>query len=188
MIRINLLPHREEKRRQRRQHFYLQAGLMVALGAVIGVAGHAHLARQIAHQEGRNALLRDEITLLDREIVEISNLRQRIDALLARKQVIESLQGQRGETVHLFNELVYRMPDGVRLESLRQADRVVTLVGHAQSNARVSHLMRNLEASPYLGGATLVEVRSASVNHRRLSEFTLNIQVQRPGRDQGAGL
>ena len=184
MIRINLLPHREEKRKQRRQNFYVSAVLMIVLGAAIGFAGHTYLSGNVSSQESRNAFLQTEIASLDREIAEIRNLRQQIEDLLARKQVIESLQSNRAETVHLLNELVHRMPEGVRLNSIRQSGSLVTLVGYAQSNARVSHLMRNLDASPYLGDPGLVEVKSTVVNNRRLSEFTLNIRIQRPGQDE----
>ena len=184
MIRINLLPHREEKRKQRRQQFYVWAVFMIVLGAAIGFAGHTYLAGIVSSQEARNAFLRTEISALDRQIAEIRTLRQQIENLLARKQVIESLQSNRAETVHLFNELVHRMPEGVRLNSLRQSGSQVTLVGYAQSNARVSHLMRNLDASPYLGDPRLVEVKSAVVNNRRLSEFTLIIRIQRPGQGE----
>ena len=183
MIRINLLPHRELKRAAQRQQFYVTLVLMIVLGAGIGFAGHTYLSGNVSQQEARNAFLRSEIAALDREIAEIRTLREQIDALRSRKQVIESLQGNRAETVHLFNELVHRMPEGVRLNSLRQSGNVVTLVGYAQSNARVSHLMRNLDASPYLGQARLIEVRSAVLNNRRVSEFTLNVRIQRPTED-----
>ena len=111
MIRINLLPHRIAKRRQRRQQFY--AGRRHgAAGALIGFGVHMVSRRHIEDQEGRNAFLKEEIGRLDRDIAEIRRLREQIDAMLARKQVIESLQGTRAETVHLFNELAQRLPDG----------------------------------------------------------------------------
>lgn len=180
MIRINLLPHREEKRKERRQQFYTIAGGMVLLGAAIALLVHTIYAGYIERQESKNAFFKAEIAKLDKDISEIKRLREQIDALLARKQVIESLQGSRAETVHLFNELAERMPDGVYLKSVRQAAQKVTLVGYAQSNARVSSLMRALDESPFLQEPGLVEVKAATVNARRVSEFTLNISIEKP--------
>ena len=180
MIRINLLPHRIAKRRQRRQQFYALAAGMVLLGALIGFGVHMIYAGHIERQEARNAFLKQEIARVDRDIAEIRRLREQIDAMLARKQVIESLQTTRAETVHLFNELAHRMPDGVYLKSIQQNGRRVTLVGYAQSNARVSHLMRNLESSPFLELPVLVEAKAARLDSRRVSEFTLGIGIRQP--------
>lgn len=180
MIRINLLPHRVEKRRLRRQQFYVIAAAMVVLGALVGFAVHAVYSSHIESQEARNTFLKNEIAKLDRDIAEIRRLKEQIDAMLARKQVIESLQTTRAETVHLFNELAHRMPDGVYLKSIQQNGRRVTLVGYAQSNARVSHLMRNLESSPFLELPVLVEAKAARLDSRRVSEFTLGIGIRQP--------
>ena len=188
MIRINLLPHRAEKRKERRQQFYVMVTLMIMLGAGIGYAGHMYVTGLIEQQERRNTLLRNDIAELDKEIAEIRSLRQEIEDLVNRMRVIESLQGNRAEVVHLLNELVHRMPEGVRLTSLRQTGTQVTLVGNAQSNARVSHLMRSLESSPVLAQAGLVEVRSAVVGGRRMSEFTLNISIVRPSNEEIDGV
>lgn len=183
MIRINLLPHRAEKRKERRQQFYVFAAAAVVLGAAIALLVHTIYAGYIEGQEAKNDFLKAEIVKLDAEIAEIRLLRQQIDALLARKQVIESLQGSRAETVHLFNELARRMPEGVYLSSVRQTPQQVNLVGYAQSNARVSNLMRSLDESPFLQNPGLVEVKAATVNNRRVSEFTLNIGIERPSAD-----
>lgn len=180
MIRINLLPHREERRRQRRQQFYVLSGMMVVLGALIGLLVHTIYASYIGEQDARNAYFKAEIATLDQDIAEIRRLREQIDALLARKRVIESLQGTRAQTVHLFNELAQAMPDGVYLKSAKQAGQRVTLVGYAQSNARVSHLMRNIDASPFLEQPVLVEVKAATINGRRVSEFTLGMSIEQP--------
>jgi type IV pilus assembly protein PilN len=184
MMRINLLPHREQKRRERRKQFFVMSGLMVALGAAIAFLGHTYVSGFVEQQERRNDFLKAENSKLDQEIAQIRRLRDQIDALLARKQVIESLQGNRAETVHLFNELAQRMPDGVHLRSLRQAGSRVTLTGYAQSNGRVSHLYGGLDASPFLGNPTIVEVKSALVNNRRMSDFTVQISIERPSNDQ----
>ena len=183
MIRINLLPHRIAKRRQRRQQFYALAAGMVLLGALIGFGVHMIYAGHIERQEARNAFLKQEIARVDRDIAEIRGLREQIDAMLARKQVIESLQTNRTETVQVFNELAKQMPEGVYLKALKQSGPKINLTGYAQSNARVSTLMRNLEASPHLERADLVEVKAATLNNRRVSEFNLNVAIERPKTD-----
>lgn len=180
MIRINLLPHREEKRRERRQQFFAISGAMVVGGLLIALLVHSIYAGYIERQERKNAFLKAEIAKLDQQIAEIKRLRDQINALLARKQVIESLQGRRAEAVHLFNELALRMPEGVYLKSVKQVGGRVTLVGYAQSNARVSHLMRGLDESPFFTQPGLVEVKAATVANRRVSEFTLGISIERP--------
>lgn len=177
MIRLNLLPHRAARRRQRRRQFYLISLLMVLFGLLAGVAVHTLRSGQLEAQQARNAFLQAEILQLDVEIAEIGRLGEQIDALLARKQVIESLQGTRAEAVHLFNELAAGVPEGVYLKSARQNGARVLLSGYAQSNARVSNLMRNLESSPVLERPTLVEVKAATVEGRPLSEFILAIDV-----------
>lgn len=187
MIRINLLPHRELKRRERRQQFYVVSGLMVALGLAIAVLVHGIMAGYIERQDRKNEFFKAEIAKLDTEIAEIRRLREQIDALVARKQVIEDLQSNRAETVHLFNELTKRMPSGVYLRSVKQNGGRITLVGYAQSNSRVSHLMRNLDESPFLQQPGLVEVKSATLNNRRVSEFTLNISTERPKAEETGG-
>lgn len=180
MIRINLLPHRIEKRRQRRQQFYLLAGAMAVLGALIGLLVHVLYDLRVERQDARNAFLKTEIARLDQEIAEIRRLREQIDAMLARKQVIEALQSTRAETVHLFNELALSLPEGVYLKSVKQSGRRVTLAGFAQSNARVSHLMRNLDASAFLEQPVLIETKAATEESRRVSEFTLGIGIVPP--------
>lgn len=190
MIRINLLPHREIKRRQRRTQFFVVSGLMVALGAAIGLVGHLFMAGRVDNQESRNNFLKAEIRTLDTELAEIRRLRSQIDALVARKQVIETLQANRLQPVHMFNDLVSQLPEGVYLRSVRQSGSRITLNGHAQSNARVSNLMRSMDESPYIANPGLVEVKTAVVAGRRLSEFTLNLQLVRPqpeAKDASAG-
>ena len=185
MIRINLLPHREEKRKARRQQFFALSGLLIVLGGLIVFLIHSIIGGYISRQEAKNAFLKKEIAVLDKEIDEIKRLKDQTDALLSRKQVIETLQGNRAETVHLFNELARQTPEGVYLKSLKQTGLNITLTGFAQSNARVSTLMRNLEASPILGQPNLVEIKSASVANRRVSDFGMNVAVIRAQADAG---
>lgn len=183
MIRINLLPHREEKRKARRQQFALFAAVVALAGLAIWFIGHTIIAGYVDGQEEKNAFLKQGIAVLDKEISEIKGLREQADALLSRKQVIESLQTNRTETVQVFNELAKQMPEGVYLKALKQSGPKINLTGYAQSNARVSTLMRNLEASPHLERADLVEVKAATLNNRRVSEFNLNVAIERPKTD-----
>lgn len=177
--RINLLPHREERRKAARQHFFVIGGGTALLGALIVVAMHGFYAAKIETQDERNRFLKSEIAKLDKEIAEINKLKSEIQALLARKQVIETLQTDRAQTVHLLDELVRQMPEGVYLKSVRQRGLAVNVIGYAQSNARVSTLMRNIESSPWLASPGLVEVKASTVEKRRVSEFNLNFQVKR---------
>ncbi len=179
MNRINLLPHREERRKRARQHFFVVAGGTAAVGALIVVAVHGFYNAQIETQNDRNRFLKNELVKLDKDIAEIKKLRDEIQALLARKRVIETLQADRAQTVHLLDELVKQMPEGVYLKSVTQRGLRVNLLGYAQSNARVSTLMRNIEASPWLEQPVLVEVRAANVDKKRVSEFNLNLSLKR---------
>ena len=179
MIRINLLPHREEMRKARRQQFGLFAALAAVAGLAVWFVGHTIIAGYIDSQDEKNTFLKQEIAVLDKEISEIKGLREQAEALLSRKQVIESLQTNRTETVQVFNELARQMPEGVFLKTLKQTGSRINLTGYAQSNARVSNLMRNLDASPYLQNAELIEVKASVLNTRRVSEFNLNVTLER---------
>jgi type IV pilus assembly protein PilN len=179
MARINLLPHREERRQRARQHFYVLAGGTAILGAVIVFAMHTFYAAKIEWQDDRNRFLKGEIATLDKQIAEINKLRGEIQALLARKQIVETLQADRAQTVHLLDQLVKQMPEGVYLRSISQKGLRVNMVGYAQSNARVSTLMRNIESSPWLEQPVLVEVKAANVDKKRVSEFTLFMSLKR---------
>jgi type IV pilus assembly protein PilN len=180
IARINLLPHRDERRKRARQHFFVIGGGTALVGALVVMAMHGFYAAKIDAQVERNRFLKSEVAKLDKEIAEINKLKDEIQALLARKQVIETLQTDRAQTVHLLDELVRQMPDGVYLKSVLQKGMSVNVVGYAQSNARVSTLMRNIESSPWLAAPGLVEVKASSVEKRRVSEFNLNFQLKRP--------
>lgn len=179
MIRINLLPHREEKRKSLRQQFYALTGLIAVLAGLIVVLVHGVIAGYIGQQEGKNEFLKKEIAILDKDIDEIKRLKEQTNALLSRKGVIESLQGSRAETVQLFNELARQVPAGIYLKSLKQAGNNISISGIAQSNARVSTLMRNLEASPLMERPDLVEIKAITQNNRRFAEFNLNVVITR---------
>lgn len=187
MIRINLLPWREERRKARRQQFFALAGVVVVAAAVIWFLGYGAINGYIGAQDGANAFLKSEIALLDKDIQEIQRLKEQTDSLLSRKRIIESLQANRTETVHLFNELLRQVPEGVYLRSIKQAGDKINLVGYAQSNARVSTLMRNLEASPVMERPDLVEIKAAMIGNRRLSEFNLNVAITRQTTEENKG-
>jgi len=178
--KINLLPHREERRKRARVHFAVMGGMTALLGIVIVAVGWFALSQQISAQEDRNKFLKAEIAKLDKEIDEIKEVKDKIAALLARKQVIETLQTDRVQTVYLLDELVRQMPEGVFLKSVKQRGAGVELVGYAQSNARVSTLMRNIESSPWLASPSLVEVKAVNLGKMRISEFNLRLQLKRP--------
>src|SRR6185295_8891985 len=178
--KINLLPHREERRKRARTHFAVLGGMTAALGAVIVGAVWFVYQQSISAQEDRNRFLKAEIAKLVKEIDEIKEVKEKIDALLARKQVIETLQADRVQTVYLLDELVRQMPEGVFLKSVKQRGPGVELFGYAQSNARVSTLMRNIESSPWLSNPNLIEIKAATLGKMRISEFNLKLALKRP--------
>jgi type IV pilus assembly protein PilN len=180
MIRINLLPHREMKRAAQQRSFIMAAVAMLALGTGVVFLVHGVLASRIEAQQARNKFLDQEIAVLDKQIEEIRRLREQTQQLLARKRVVETLQSNRAEVVQLFDQIARQLPDGVYLRNIKQTGTKVNIIGYAQSNARVSTLLRNLESSPWLDNATLVEIKVATVNTQRLNEFNLNVDVARP--------
>jgi type IV pilus assembly protein PilN len=186
MIRINLLPHREEKRKARRQQFYALLGMVSVLAALIVFLVHSVIAGIISDQEARNELIKKEIAVLDKQLDQIKRLKEQTQALLVRKQIIESLQRDRAEAVRLLTEMTRQMPEGVYIRSLKQDGVKIALTGYAQSNARVSTLMRNIEASPWLEKPQLVEIKAVIVDKRRLNEFNMNAFLKRePIQDGG---
>jgi type IV pilus assembly protein PilN len=179
MVRINLLPHREQKRQARQRQFVSMAiGLAILAVAIVGLV-HIVIAARIDDQNSRNSLLKTEIAKLDEQIKEIDRLRDQTQALLARKQVVETLQSNRTEAVHLLDQLVRQLPDGIYLKSVKQAGAKVTLDGYAQSNARVSTLMRNIESSPWLTSPELIEIKSVALDKQKVNEFILALQLKR---------
>lgn len=177
MIRVNLLPHREEKRKARRTQFFALTGMILVLAGLIWFFGFLTIGRWIASQDEKNAFLKREIAVLDKDIDEIKRLKEQTEIMLSRNRVIESLQATRAETVHLFSELARQVPEGVYLKTAKQTARKVTLTGYAQANARVSELMQKLDASPLLERPTLIEIKSANVGRARLSEFMMTVEI-----------
>jgi type IV pilus assembly protein PilN len=179
MIRINLLPHREEAKKAKREQFFVLSGLVSVLGALIVFAGYTLIDGQVSAQSGNNDFLKKEIAVLDKQLDQIKRLKEQTQALLSRKQVIENLQRDRGETVYLLSEMVKQVPEGIFLKTMKQDGLNVSLTGYAQSNARVSALMRNIEASPWLENPQLIEVKASLLNNRRVNEFSMNFVLTR---------
>lgn len=186
MIRVNLLPWRAERRKAQRKHLAILALGMSAIAVGLALLVHIGIASTISLQEGRNHYLKNENARLDKEIDEIKKLREEIAALLARKQVIERLQADRSQVVNLLDQLVRQTPDGIYLKSLKQTGVRVNVTGYAQSNARVSTLMRNVGSSPYLENPQLVEIKTATVNNKRVSEFNMNFGIKRTQTEEAA--
>lgn len=183
MIRINLLPHRELARAARRRQFNILLGIAVAAGVVVVMLGHTVIAARQSTQDARNAFLTQEIAKLDGQIGEIKKIREQTQALLERKQVVETLQSNRTEVVHLFDQMIRLLPDGLYLKSFKQAGDIVTISGYTQSSARVSTLMRSLDDSPWFESASLVEIKAATVNNLRANEFVLTVKQTRQQAD-----
>ncbi|MBG9389694.1 PilN domain-containing protein [Caenimonas aquaedulcis] len=192
MILINLLPHREAARKRRRDAFYTALGASALMGGVIAGIIFLWFAAQISAQQERNTLLANEIKKLESQIKDIANLQSEIAALRARQQAVEDLQADRNLPVHLLNELVKQLPDGVFVSSLKQENQVVTLTGMAQSNERVSELLRNLgNNSPWLSRPELIEITAGSValtprDTRRVANFTMRVRLLRASEAQKA--
>ncbi len=177
MIRVNLLPHRAEKRKARQLQFIILSVLsLVAAVVVIGLV-HVAIITQISYQERRNNYLNQEISILNKQIEEIKKLREQTQALLARKTVVENLQATRSDVVHLLDQMLRILPDGVYLKSLKQSGYKISLTGYARSSARVSTLMRAIEDSPWLDSPVLIEVHATTVDKTRLNEFSLTFNL-----------
>ncbi len=177
MIRVNLLPHRAERRKARQLQFIIFSVISLVLGAVLVGFVHVAISTEIAYQERRNDYLKQEISMLDKQILEIKKLREQTEALLARKTVVENLQSTRSDVVHLMDQMLRILPDGVYLKTLKQTGYKISIDGYAQSSARVSTLMRSIQDSPWLDTPTLIEVHATSVGSTRLSEFALNFNL-----------
>lgn len=187
MILINLLPHREEKRRLRKQAFFAGLGLSVVAGAVVVALWYAVQMRMIATQQARNDVLSSAIHKLDEEIKDVSALKAEIDALKARQRAVEDLQTDRNMPVYLLNELVAQTPEGIYLTSIRQNGQSVTVAGFAQTNERVSEFLRNTNTkSTWLERPELVEIKAATQttkdarDPKRMFDFSMRLSLRRP--------
>jgi type IV pilus assembly protein PilN len=180
MAHINLLPWREELRKQKQREFGITAAGSVVIAGLIVLLSHLHVDGMINDQNQRNAFLQNEITVLNQRIGRIQQLEAMKQDLLARMNVIQELQSSRPESVHLLDELVRTLPDGVYLNKFSQRDRGLTMEGAAQSNARVSDYMRNIDSSEWFTGPRLDLIRSSEVNRRRIADFTLRGNQKSP--------
>lgn len=191
MIRVNLLPHREEKRKRRQQQFAVLAGISAAISLLIAGSIWFFLDQQVTQQQANVNYMKVEIAKLDKQIEEIRKIREETASLLAKKQVVEGLQSNRSEPVQLLDQLLRQLPEGVYLKGVKQTGAKVNVTGYAQSNARVSTLMRNLGASPYLENPELVEIKavvSPDKAANRINEFNMNISIKRAQLEDGQGL
>jgi len=185
MMRINLLPHREEKRKARQKQFAVLAGLTAVLALAVAGMLWVLFDGQVANQNNRNKYLNDEIAKLEKQIDEIKKIREETASLLAKKQVVEGLQSNRSEPVYLLDQLLRQLPEGLYLKSIKQTGTKINVTGYAQSNARVSAFMRNIEASPYLENPNLIEIKAVTVNSQRANEFSLDFGIKRAKADDG---
>lgn len=191
MIRVNLLPHRAEKRKARQLQFIVLSAISLVAGAAIVGFVHVAIGTQISYQDRRNAYLKQEIAVLDKQIEEIKKLKEQTQSLLARKTVVENLQSTRSDAVHLLDQMLRILPEGgVYLKSIKQSGYKISLVGYSQSNARVSTLMRSIEDSPWLDSPVLIEIRTVTLSGTpntsggapasggsRISEFSLTFNL-----------
>jgi type IV pilus assembly protein PilN len=176
MATINLLPWREDCRRERKRQFFIILGTAAGITLGIIVLVHGLFTQLIEHQQVRNKYIEDQIALLDKKITEIRELEKEKQRLLDRIRAIETLQTSRPVIVHLFDELVTTLPEGVFLTEISQQGDAIAIKGVAQSNARVSSFMRNIEVSPWLKSPHLEVVEATAQDGRRLSNFTLKVQ------------
>ncbi|MDR0247301.1 MAG: PilN domain-containing protein [Burkholderiales bacterium] len=190
--RINLLPYRQEKRARKLREFNVMVVLAFVAGAVIVFAAWKWFDSRIETQLARNQLLQSEIAKLDKQIKEIDKLREEIRQAVERKKTVEALQANRSQAVHLLDQMVHQLPEGLYLQSLKQKGNTVTVVGYAQSNAHVSAFMRNVEASKWLANPRLVEIKLTELKQDRqaptkgaaiskgttVNEFTLSFDVK----------
>lgn len=190
MILINLLPHREAARKRRREAFFITLGVAALIGILICFAMYSWYLAQIENQRGRNTFLQTEITHLDDQIKDIAALQAEISSLKARQNAVEDLQGNRNMPVYLLSELVKQLPDGVYINSLKQENQTVLISGVAQSNERVSELLRNLSnSSPWLTKPELVEITAGTValsarDQRRVANFSMRLEIKRTSDQQ----
>jgi len=184
MAKINLLPWRAERRKQREREFYMMllgAGVAALAALLLAIGWMDHL---IGDQTDRNTYFQQQIKTLDKQIEEIKELDKTRSALLTRKEIIEQLQSNRSQMVHLFDEMVRTIPDGVRLTSMKQAGDTLTLEGIAESNSRVAAYMRNIDGSPWMGRSDLRKIEnktgSKDVDKKMPYEFSLDVKLRKP--------
>ena len=180
MAKINLLPWRTERRKLREREFFMMLGAAAVAAVLAVLLWMFWMNARLDNQDSRNNYMADQITQLDSKLTEIKRLEETKSKLLARKQIIEQLQANRSQMVHLFDELVKTIPDGVRLTSMKQDGDSLTLAGVAQSNASVATYMRNLDASPWLKRSDLQQTEAKGNDKRDRFEFGLVVKLTSP--------
>ena len=194
MILINLLPYREERRKRRKAAFFAGLGLAGLLGAGVVVAAFLLLQFLTSEQQSRNQYIQNEITRLEAQIKDIADLKTEIESLKSRQRAVEDLQTDRNTPVQLLNDLARLAPEGVYLTAIRQAEKVVTISGIAQTNERVSEFLRNVSRnSEWLEQPDLIEVKLANVStntrdQRRLLDFSMKVSIKTPPRENASGV
>jgi type IV pilus assembly protein PilN len=178
MMRINLLPHRQIKRAERQREFGLMALMAAGAACAVIFLGWQFLGAQRDVQIERNTRLETAIAALDKEIADIKDLKDQINNVLERKQIVENLQTNRSQAVVILDELTRQLPEGLYLKSIKQTGNLITLEGVADTNARVATLVRNLSVSNWMELPNLVEIKSLTVNNVKQNEFTLNVSLK----------
>jgi type IV pilus assembly protein PilN len=185
MAHINLLPWRDELRKQKQQQFAVVTAGIAIMGALLVLLAHMQMSALIDNQNQRNQFLQKEIAELETRIAKIKDLEKTKAALLARMEIIQQLQHSRPRTVHLMDQLVYTLPDGVYLDRISQTGEALTLSGIAQSNARVSAYMRNIDGSDWMNNPKLDVIETKDKERRRSAEFVLRANQATPGETEG---
>lgn len=182
-FKINLLPYRDEVKKQRKQQFILLAAAVVVAGGALVLTVNGGIAAKLDTQNSRNKFLKERTESVKKEIDEIKNLKEQLAAMLARKTVVENLQLNRADAVLVMEELQKRLPEGMYLKMMRQTGEKIVITGYTQSNGKVATFARNLEDSPYLQGSEIVEVKSVAnptnAKAPNVNEFTLNVLMER---------
>lgn len=187
MIYINLMPWRERRRAERQKQFQIFIGLSVLAGAALVFSAYSYMGSRIDHQNQRNQMLQSEIRTLDRQIARIRELDRERRRLVERIEIVQTLQASRPEAVHLFDQIVLTLPDGTFYRELRQQGNRIRLVGRAESNARISALMRSVDASPWLRDSQLEIIETRQEGRLQVRDFRLEARQSRPGSGQNAG-
>lgn len=187
MIYINLLPWRAQRRAQRQKQFYATAVVAAIVGAALVLAGVTYMNSRIDHQDARNQMLQSEIRTLDRQIARIRDIDRQRQNVIDRIEVIQTLQASRPEAVHLFDQMVRTLPEGTFFQELRQEGDRIRFVGRAESNARISALMRRVNDSPWLRDSTLQIIETRQEGPLQVRDFRLEALQTRPGANDEVG-
>lgn len=182
MVRINLLPHRQIKRAERQRQFNLMLAATAIAAAVLVFMGQTYISTQIDSQNSRNARLTAANEKLDKEIAEIKSLKDQINSVLERKQVVENLQTDRSQGVVVLDEIARQLPEGMFLTSIKQEGKTITLQGIADTNARVATLVRNLSSSAWMDHPRLIEIKAVADkgDKNKQNNFTMTVNLKAP--------